>query len=652
MTASTHDLLLELAGRVDDDLLTWARELVAVGENTHAMELLAAAVLADSVTLPHWVRDALAAGARTARPDLDIGAALPPPDGEEPSHVFDPAAGPVEHIAEVLRELPARRLAGCAVHVTWRLTPAGSAPGPVPHPVVLVEVEPDRSTEVLAYQLATELERAGRPASVEVFPQGAELPAYHRAALRAAVPVDLTRSANTPSAGARVAPPPSDVGFQSGQDDLPPEMALADTAPGIKRIDATTAETTPADATPHTARRQAMPFRTAAFIDPDRSVHTIAPATEPPANASFGRGEPEPGEPSSPSPNTLGSAGPGAANHGDPGVVEAALVSDGYPATHHPDPPIVEAGYAVVVTESGPDSPSPPTGAANEAGPAGAQHASPPPTAIPDSIPPPGHDGVPTPPAPMPTTAVDSGIDHHPDGSEPSDEQHHQRRKPSPRPTGPTSRTLPSPIPLARRVSPQPVVRDLRPVEEPVEQNEPSELPSPPTGESAQPPGPSNDALNGPLRTPLLDPLLDPTTSEDARPDAHRQRPEPAKGMPGPNGADSWVSGPLPPVAPDLAPEAPEPVGPNHHVIWAEPNSAPAPSPASENGAHPVTRDGRADAFSELTSTERELLAMLHRELAEREAHSRYGRSPNGTYLSDSDRSTSHGPDTPPDSTG
>ena len=34
-----HDLLLDLAGRVDDDLLAWARELVAVGETQHAFEV-------------------------------------------------------------------------------------------------------------------------------------------------------------------------------------------------------------------------------------------------------------------------------------------------------------------------------------------------------------------------------------------------------------------------------------------------------------------------------------------------------------------------------------------------------------------------------------------------------------------------------------
>src|SRR5690606_37069307 len=108
------------AGRVDDDLLAWARELVAVGEDTQALELVTAAVLADRVALPPHVREALIAGARSTRPDLDIAGALPPPGRDEPGHVFDAAAGPVDQIAAVLRELPPRRLAGCTVHVTWR----------------------------------------------------------------------------------------------------------------------------------------------------------------------------------------------------------------------------------------------------------------------------------------------------------------------------------------------------------------------------------------------------------------------------------------------------------------------------------------------------------------------------------------------------
>ena len=47
-----HDLLLDLAGRVDDDLLAWARELVAVGETQHAFEVIGATLVADRAELP------------------------------------------------------------------------------------------------------------------------------------------------------------------------------------------------------------------------------------------------------------------------------------------------------------------------------------------------------------------------------------------------------------------------------------------------------------------------------------------------------------------------------------------------------------------------------------------------------------------------
>ena len=55
----THELLLAIAGRVDDDLLAWARELVAVGEDTRAVELVTAGLSADRVALPAAVRAAL-----------------------------------------------------------------------------------------------------------------------------------------------------------------------------------------------------------------------------------------------------------------------------------------------------------------------------------------------------------------------------------------------------------------------------------------------------------------------------------------------------------------------------------------------------------------------------------------------------------------
>ena len=55
-----HELLLGLAGWVDDDLLAIGRELVAVGEEAGALELLVASVAADRTVLPHPVRIALA----------------------------------------------------------------------------------------------------------------------------------------------------------------------------------------------------------------------------------------------------------------------------------------------------------------------------------------------------------------------------------------------------------------------------------------------------------------------------------------------------------------------------------------------------------------------------------------------------------------
>ena len=184
---SVHDLLLALAGRLDDDLLAWTRELAAVGEEDEAIELATAALAAERVVLPASLRAALVAAARAARTDLDAERALPPGSpGIGTPHRFATEAGAGDAVVAAVTALPPRRLAGCTLHLTWRTTPAGAAPGPLPHPVVLVEADPDRSSDVLAYQLAAELERADTPASVEVFTSDAALPAYHAAALRTA----------------------------------------------------------------------------------------------------------------------------------------------------------------------------------------------------------------------------------------------------------------------------------------------------------------------------------------------------------------------------------------------------------------------------------------------------------------------------------
>jgi len=194
----THDLLLAVAGRVDDDLLTWIRELAAVGEEFRAVELLTATLIAERVALPSRVRAALVEAGRTGRTEFDAEFALPPAREDEPgtAHRFDPTASGAgtDRITTALHGLLSRQVTGCRVWLTWRVTPAGTAPGPLPSAVVLVEIVGDdaasraagASADVLAYQFASTLEHAGAPASVEVFTVGTQLPDYHQTALRTA----------------------------------------------------------------------------------------------------------------------------------------------------------------------------------------------------------------------------------------------------------------------------------------------------------------------------------------------------------------------------------------------------------------------------------------------------------------------------------
>jgi hypothetical protein len=153
---SVTELLLAVAGRVDDDLLAWARELVAVGEDGRAIELVTATLVAEQMALPPEVRAAIVQASRAARSELDAARALAPARTEVGRrHRFDPAPAGIAggRITAALQTVLARQAAGCSIWLTWRLTPAGGAPGPLPHPVVLVELagpEHAPSADVLA----------------------------------------------------------------------------------------------------------------------------------------------------------------------------------------------------------------------------------------------------------------------------------------------------------------------------------------------------------------------------------------------------------------------------------------------------------------------------------------------------------------------
>ena len=88
------------------------------------------------------------------------------------------------------RELPDRLREGVRLRLTWRQTPAGPAPTPLPQPVLLVETAADgRPGEVLAYQVAAAMARSGVHVAVEVLTSGRPLTSYHAAALRDSTPL-------------------------------------------------------------------------------------------------------------------------------------------------------------------------------------------------------------------------------------------------------------------------------------------------------------------------------------------------------------------------------------------------------------------------------------------------------------------------------
>jgi hypothetical protein len=203
-TVETHSLLLSLAGLVDDELLGWCRELVAVGEGDYAVELVTSVVQADRVRLPAGPHAALL-DAATRRYLLGRPETFPPEDPQPTMrHRFtaDPAAAglpaPATSPEAALREVPARLLRDCRIWLTWRITPAGSAPGPLPHPVLLVEATEAAGADVLAYQVGEVLWRSGVFASIEVFASREELGEYHRAALAEANRVELGGSGARP----------------------------------------------------------------------------------------------------------------------------------------------------------------------------------------------------------------------------------------------------------------------------------------------------------------------------------------------------------------------------------------------------------------------------------------------------------------------
>ncbi|HYQ69244.1 hypothetical protein, partial [Actinophytocola sp.] len=190
-------MLLSLAGRLDDDALADARQMLASAELDRSLEFLAGCLVAGRVVLSHEQHGELASLFTDMYLDQDLIDRLMVTDRVVAGrHRFafgaveglDPERGVADAVRPVLGVLPDIRSMWCV----WRLTPAGPASGPVPHRMVLVGIGPGGFAPATAYRVEDALRRAGIRASVEVLMDGVEPGEYHREAMRNArqIPFD------------------------------------------------------------------------------------------------------------------------------------------------------------------------------------------------------------------------------------------------------------------------------------------------------------------------------------------------------------------------------------------------------------------------------------------------------------------------------
>ncbi|MEV5543022.1 hypothetical protein AB0L13_40000 [Saccharopolyspora shandongensis] len=195
-----HNLLLAMTGRVDDDGINSARELLGIGQPGAAAEYLTGCLLAGRIPVnsseQYHLRRILdeTRSTHVLADRVNVVDSVPADE-----HRF---GEPAEEDGDLLAALApvAPRLQG--VRGLWcatRTTPAGASYGAVPRRILLAEVSPEGSTTAVAYQLIEALRRAGINCSVDVFDSGAELPEYHREALAAAHRVHLDAPSAPPA---------------------------------------------------------------------------------------------------------------------------------------------------------------------------------------------------------------------------------------------------------------------------------------------------------------------------------------------------------------------------------------------------------------------------------------------------------------------
>ncbi|SEF29094.1 hypothetical protein SAMN05421837_104536 [Amycolatopsis pretoriensis] len=190
-----HNLLLALAGRIDDSALTEARELIARAHIDEAVELTTGTLIAGRIPVSSAEQRELALVLEMSRSDATLANDLLVDEAEPVNtHRFtgenSPEFGIAEALDRTLQVLPDVR----SVHAVWRNTPAGSVPGALPQRVVLVELGPEGNPPAVAFRVDTALRRAGIHSVVEVSGPGVAHSEYHQAASAAASPAWVTGS--------------------------------------------------------------------------------------------------------------------------------------------------------------------------------------------------------------------------------------------------------------------------------------------------------------------------------------------------------------------------------------------------------------------------------------------------------------------------
>ncbi|HWD07234.1 MAG TPA: hypothetical protein VG674_32825 [Amycolatopsis sp.] len=193
-----HNLLLALAGRIDDSALTEARELIARAHIDEAVELTTGTLIAGRIPVSTAEQRELALVLEMSRSDATLANDLLVDEAEQVhGHRFtgdnQPEFGLAEALDRTLQVLPDVR----SVHAVWRNTPAGSVPGALPQRVVLVELGPEGNPPAVAFRVDTALRRAGIRSVVEVSGPGVARSDYHQSASAVATPVWVTGSTHT-----------------------------------------------------------------------------------------------------------------------------------------------------------------------------------------------------------------------------------------------------------------------------------------------------------------------------------------------------------------------------------------------------------------------------------------------------------------------